>query len=622
MLTDYERYQLEWMIEHGHSLKEFVRSIDSVFDSLSDKYDSDIMDSIDNLPDAYEIWERDYGFDGEIFSNEREFKEVDLPAMNIEMVADTTEMPAKAVELIKSLYVVEGAMAQDHGIDYLFDNIEILTASVRDMLNREAERGQWEGQYKSLIDKCEEMRGDEDWDCRDTDALVDGFARDIEREADAAFEVARIEGELAMHNAAYYNPETGDLIVSYLRDYVDPTVEVFSYTPGELLDEIAMQGGDLEKLTVHGITADGDNSHHVATYHSTDELAESGIFGKGNLMDVSGEISFAEMILKLKADHAVDVKRNLENGGAYYNPERGIVIASFLLEQTSPRIEAYYGYTPYALASLIGRNANVTVNSDVMDIQDILADPSLPRRFDHEGASFDSVEELIASRWSPIGAGWLDMSGHDGLASAMGALGIKQTDNVREWYTLAFPGDELAVAINPSLTFDDTLAAVPTGDGFYTALGDAADSLLRERIFEELCNRYGYTYDEVYDSWLHESPLPSPAISQQPEKIAVAAGYRFNFVDAREASGIDLKGCGTVVTVDGHDYEIMKGATYEDSRKVDDLLDSHGDKPISAYRKQPQGMSLKQAVREAREASAKLTEKNGGTEDPTGKDER
>lgn len=93
-------------------------------------------------------------------------------------------------------------------------------------------------------------------------------------------------------------------------------------------------------------------------------------------------------------------------------------------------------------------------------------------------------------------------------------------------------------------------------------------------------------------------------------------------MDARETSGIDLKGCGTVVTVDGHDYEIMKGATYEDSRKVDDLLDSHGDKPISDYRKRPQGMSLKQAVREAREASAKLAEENGGTDDPDGKDER
>lgn len=87
-------------------------------------------------------------------------------------------------------------------------------------------------------------------------------------------------------------------------------------------------------------------------------------------------------------------------------------------------------------------------------------------------------------------------------------------------------------------------------------------------------------------------------------------------------AGIDLKGCGTVVTVDGHDYNVMKGATYEDSRKVDDLLDSHGDKPISDFRKQPQGMSLKQAAMEARAASDRLSAKNGGTDDHDGKDER
>lgn len=141
---------------------------------------------------------------------------------------------------------------------------------------------------------------------------------------------------------------------------------------------------------------------------------------------------------------------------------------------------------------------------------------------------------------------------------------------------------------------------------------------------EQVCpiDRIGETHLFGFDATepgSNESPLPSPTISQQPEKIAVAAGYRFNLVDTRETSGIDLKGCGTVVTVDGHDYEIMKGATYEDSRKVDDLLDSHGDKPISDYRKRPQGMSLKQAVREAREASAKLAVENG---DPGGKDER
>ena len=316
-----------------------------------------------------------------------------------------------------------------------------------------------------------------------------------------------------------------------------------------------------------------------------------------------------------------DINETMENGGAYYNPERGIVIASFLLEQTSPRIEAYYGYTPYALASLIGRNADVTVDSDVMDIQDVLADPSLPRRFDHEGASFDSVEELIASGWSPVGAGWLDMSGHDGLASAMGALDIKQTDNVREWYTLAFPGDELAVGINrashstmPSRRYRRGTASTPHSATLRTPSCASASS--------RSCATVTATPTMSLRQLLHESPLPSPAISQQPEKIAVAAGYRFNLVDARETSGIDLKGCGTVVTVDGHDYEIMKGATYEDSRKVDDLLDSHGDKPISDYRKRPQGMSLKQAVREAREASAKLVEENGGTDTPDGKDER
>lgn len=59
MLTDYERYQLEWMIEHGHSLKEFVQGLD-----LVDR------DGIDSLEEAYAIWENDYGFGGEVFSND------------------------------------------------------------------------------------------------------------------------------------------------------------------------------------------------------------------------------------------------------------------------------------------------------------------------------------------------------------------------------------------------------------------------------------------------------------------------------------------------------------------------------------------------------------------------
>lgn len=531
-------------------------------------------------------------------------------------------IPSEAVELIKSLYVVEGAMAQDHGLDYLFGNIEILTALTRDMLHREAERDQWVGQLDRLTARCEEMRGDEEWDCRDTDALVDGFARDIEREADAASEVDRIKGELAMYNAAYYNPETGDLIVSYLADYEDPTVEVYSAKTYELYHFTAqLTPDDIEYgKTTHECAP--SFAHHVATYLSVDELTSAGYLDKGNLLDVSSTEKLFKTGLAIATSEGSDidllVKRDIEDGRTVYAHDRGIAIASYLDDAENPRIEVSH-YTPYELASLV----NARMAPDASDIRDVLTDPSRPRAFDHEVATFDSIDDFLAKMGSPtsISQKWLPMCG-DRLEPSMAILDIKQTDNVREWYTLAFPDDELVAGINPSLTFDDAIAAVPTGDGFYTALGETADSLLRERIFEELCNRYGYTYDEVYDSWLNESPLPSPAISQQPEKIAVAAGYRFNLVDAREASGIDLKGCGTVVTVDGHDYEVMKGATYEDSRKVDDLLDSHGDKPISDYRKRPQGMSLKQAVREVREASAKLAEENGDTDAPDGKDER
>lgn len=78
---------------------------------------------------------------------------------------------------------------------------------------------------------------------------------------------------------------------------------------------------------------------------------------------------------------------------------------------------------------------------------------------------------------------------------------------LRDWYEKTYPEDPLGSKINPAITFDDALSAVPTGGGFYDSIG-VADSMVRECVFEELCNRYGYSYDEVYDSWLHKSPLP------------------------------------------------------------------------------------------------------------------
>lgn len=80
-------------------------------------------------------------------------------------------------------------------------------------------------------------------------------------------------------------------------------------------------------------------------------------------------------------------------------------------------------------------------------------------------------------------------------------------EHVRDWYMRAFPDDELGAQIAPSLTFDDALTAVPRGGGFYDALG-VGDSVVRERVFEELAERNSLTYEDVYEAWLDGKPVP------------------------------------------------------------------------------------------------------------------
>lgn len=85
-------------------------------------------------------------------------------------------------------------------------------------------------------------------------------------------------------------------------------------------------------------------------------------------------------------------------------------------------------------------------------------------------------------------------------------------------------------------------------------------------------------------------------------------GYAFNLLPPETVAGIGLKDSGTVVTVDGQDYPLMKGATYEDSRRVDGLLDSYGEKRVSDYIKEP--VTLKGEVAQARAASSAISQEN------------
>lgn len=120
------------------------------------------------------------------------------------------------------------------------------------------------------------------------------------------------------------------------------------------------------------------------------------------------------------------------------------------------------------------------------------------------------------------------------------------------------------------------------------------------RDFADDYERYASILREPHEGGTGSLTVPTPI-------RAVGAGYSFNLFPCDVLTGISLKETGTVVTVDGRDYQLLKGATFEDSRMVDTLLDSRGEKRIADYRKQPQGMSLKQAIKEAREASQELS---------------
>ena len=66
-------------------------------------------------------------------------------------------------------------------------------------------------------------------------------------------------------------------------------------------------------------------------------------------------------------------------------------------------------------------------------------------------------------------------------------------------------------------------------------------------------------------------------------KVAVKVGYNFAIVDKSEVRGIKLKPSHTLVKVGDEIYPLNSGETYEDSRKLDDILDCNTEYSISEY---------------------------------------
>ena len=77
-------------------------------------------------------------------------------------------------------------------------------------------------------------------------------------------------------------------------------------------------------------------------------------------------------------------------------------------------------------------------------------------------------------------------------------------------------------------------------------------------------------------------------LSQTSEKLAVKVGKEFILEDENIFDGINLIETGTKVEVNGEEFPLYKGETFEESRKIDDLLDSGNYEiyKLSEYEKQ------------------------------------
>ena len=75
-------------------------------------------------------------------------------------------------------------------------------------------------------------------------------------------------------------------------------------------------------------------------------------------------------------------------------------------------------------------------------------------------------------------------------------------EKVRDAYIKKFPDDELGLEINPRVTFKSVWNAMQKGEDFYEIVGDEIDTVIRERIFAMMSEKFHIPYDDIYDLWI------------------------------------------------------------------------------------------------------------------------
>lgn len=170
-----------------------------------------------------------------------------------------------------------------------------------------------------------------------------------------------------------------------------------------------------------------------------------------------------------------------------------------------------------------------------------------------------------------------DWNGVDGLESG-----------IRDWYSHEFPDDPEGGRIDPRTTFREAVESFPMGDGhdFYAVTG-AVDSIVRERVFEELSKRLDCGYGTVYDAWFHHTGLDpdllgtkSTRMRHDIEDMLGAGAGSYATVDAiadhmaadRHLRSI-IREAGRSTAIGSRDFEKGLGSAVADHPRIGRLMD-------------------------------------------------
>lgn len=116
----------------------------------------------------------------------------------------------------------------------------------------------------------------------------------------------------------------------------------------------------------------------------------------------------------------------------------------------------------------------------------------------------------------------------------------------------------LEMKINPTNMRPQEQIALNIATQYYLENKKSMNSFINDEIIS--------IYKDILENGIHKDT--------ENEVIAVSAGYEFGLFHKRELENIHLRKNGIQVQVDGSIYNLYKGETFEDSQKIDKLLDN------------------------------------------------